>query len=1049
MTIRGAGGGKSGGKPRTPIEAPDSLRSVSFARVLDLLSEGEVFGPVDPLHPLRCIYLNETPIENSDGTMNFKSVQVEIRTGTQVQDYIKGFESTENENPVNVEITSDQSWTQNFVNTDVDAVRIRLSTPSLYIINTENGDQTGHSFSYAIDMNVDGGGFVTKFESAVTGKTTSKYQRSHRVELPKFTTGVQLRVRRTSPSSNKSNISDGSFIDAFAELVDVKLRYPMSALVGLTLAAEQFSSVPSRAYHWKGRLIKVPINYNPETRQYTGLWNGTFKTAYSNNPAWAFYDMATNTRYGLGKRVPAAMVDKWTLYAIGQYCDELVPDGFGNMEPRFTCNMYLQTRNDATKTMQDMATVFRGMMYVAGGTLVPSCDKPADVRYHFAPANVIDGKFTYMGSSQKARHTLALVSWNDMSNFGRQKIEPVQADDAAIARFGIRQIEVAALGCTSRGQAHRLGKYILLTEQYETDTVTFDVGLEGNIPAPGDIIEIADPLRAGSRMGGRVLVSGLSTLTLDEVPDVVGNGDVFKVILPNGMPETRTITGFDLVANTVTLNAPLSAEPVRHAVWLIESASINAQTFRVLAVAEKPGIQFSITALQYVPSKFGAIELGLSIDEPPIGSNGDIPDAITGLRLTSFMRYGHNIAFNVLNADWENAKNASRYGIQWRKNNGPWTTPQKVTDSNFDFEGPFAGTYVCRVWGENFMGIPGPSVQSDPFVVTNAVMPARELSIGEGGVVDVDCNFVQFVLVLTQNVTRFNFINVGPQDSIIVDIRNTGNFTVNFGNKVIPIEGFQFTMPQGEGAFAVIGMTTMDAGVSWLLKTAAQTANDIYPPLIATINPSPASGTWSVPNSGPGAPSVQVAASAEGGDGTYSHEWFRVDGEGGDNFLISNAAVTNPTFSIPAGTTAYGGTQTWRYRVTDGLLAQGTADVSITLTRAVATPFGISTASSHSGSCFANAGQNVGCSPTTEVQIAVVGATYPITWSITRTDGLAQNVGQGVNPQTAGNLFASFSLSSGTSNAERQATYRVDATDALGTPASCTFTVNLARSNEL
>jgi len=737
------------------------------------------------------------------------------------------------------------------------------------------------------------------------------------------------------------------------------------------------------------------------------------------------------------------------------------------MEPRFTCNLFLQTRQDATKVMQDIATIFRGMMYVAGGTLKPSCDRPADMRYHFTCANVKDGKFTYMGSGQKARHTAALVSWNDMGNFGRQKVEYVPGDEASIARFGIRQVEVAALGCTSRGQAHRLGKYVLLTEQYETDTVAFSVGLEGNIPAPGDIIEIADPLRAGKRMGGRALASTLTSAQLDAVPEGAEIGNTFKIVLPSGMPATRIITAINLETRVVEWADPLPAQPVPYAVWIVESETLNAQTFRVLSVAEKGGIEYAIVALQYVGSKYGAIENNLQIEEPPIGSNGGVPGAVTGLTLRSFMRYGHNIAFNVLNADWDNVEfgieyvlNAdwdnvefgSRYIIQWKKNNGPWSTPLKITDSNFDFENPFAGTYICRVWAENFMGIPGPSAESEPFVIGNAVMPTRELTIDENGVVDVDCDFVQFRLVLTRDVVRFNFINVAPQDSIIVDIRNTGNFNVNFGNNVIPIEGFTFVMPQGDGAFAVIGMTTMDAGVSWLLKTAAQTASEIYEPLTATISPSPASDTWDVPSQGFGAPSVTVEATPAGGDGDYTHEWFRVDTNGGVDFLIDNAASTMPTFLIPAGSDAYGMTQTWRYRVTDGTFTQGTRDVDVTLARTVAAAFGVSAPSPNYDSCFARI---VGpspkyCSPSATVPITVVGNVGSLAWSLTKISGDTVSVWPGNSGTAAGSFNLNFSISSGGNNVSTFSTYRVDVTDtANGNFASVTFDVNLERTNDV
>ncbi|NEK79288.1 MAG: host specificity protein J, partial [Xanthomonas perforans] len=336
---------------------------------------------------------------------------------------------------------------------------------------------------------------------------------------------------------------------SMTEIIDAKLRYPNCALAALEVDAGQFQAIPTRAYRVLGRIVSVPSNYDPQARTYSGIWDGTMKPAWTNNPAWVFYDLVTNGRFALGHRIPAAWVDRWRLYQIAQYCDQMVSDGQGGQEPRFTCNVYLQTRQDAYKMLQDMAAVFRGITYYAAGQVLASADMPQDPVYAFNQTNVIDGRFTYSGSARKVRHTVALVSWNDPDDFGRAKVETVEYRPG-IARYGIQQVEVAAMGCTSRAQAQRIGLHILYTENLETETVTFGVGLEGAVPQPGDIIEVADPNRAGRRNGGRIKAAGLQSVDLDVVPPGLSAGDTIRVLGSNGRSQARTIS--DIAGSTVS-----------------------------------------------------------------------------------------------------------------------------------------------------------------------------------------------------------------------------------------------------------------------------------------------------------------------------------------------------------------------------------------------------------------------------------------------------------------------------------------------------------------
>ncbi len=696
LQLAGAGG-KSGSNGRTPVETPDSLHSMAVARIIDLVSEGEIRGLVAGN---QSIYLNQVPIQNPDGGLNFAGVTVDTRSGTQDQEYIPGFPSVENEISVNVELRSDQPVVRTVSGSDLSAVRIRLAVPALQKVDEENGDRNGYSISYAVDLSVDGGAYTTVLNDAITGKTTTQYERSRRIDLPAGSQW-QVRIRRLTPNQNNSLISDVVNVLSMTEIIDVKLRYPNSALCAVQVDASQFQNIPSRSYRVWGRIIRVPSNYDPIDRTYSGVWDGTFKSAWTNNPAWVFFDIVTNDRFGLGNRIPLDWVDKWRLYQIAQYCDQLVSDGMGGQEPRFTCSLYLQSRADAYKVLQDMAGMFRGISFYAAGQVMASADMPKDPGPTYSQANVIEGRFHYEGSGRKARHTVALVSWTDPDDFGRQKVEVVQHLDA-IARYGVNQTEVTAIGCHSRAQAQRVGNHILYTESLETETVSFAVGLDALNCMPGDVIQVADPNRAGRRNAGRIRAAGASSLTLDLVPETMAVGDTLRATLPSGRTEGRTINGIDAATGVVTVSAPWSTVPVPQSVWATESSDLVLQLFRVIAVTEGEELTYNITALKHVPGKYAAIDDGTRLELPPISI---IPPSVqpppTNVALSSHVVIEQGIATPTLTIQWDPADKAIAYDVEWRRDDLNWVRAGRVATSSIEVPGIYAGQYLARVRAVN------------------------------------------------------------------------------------------------------------------------------------------------------------------------------------------------------------------------------------------------------------------------------------------------------------------------------------------------------------
>ncbi|HDW3287976.1 TPA: phage tail protein [Enterobacter hormaechei subsp. xiangfangensis] len=689
IAIKGRKGGSS--SSRTPTEQPDDLQSVAKAKILVALGEGEFAGQLTA----KDIYLDGTALENADGSQNFSGVTWEFRAGTQAQKYIQGIPGTENEINVGTEVSSATAWTRTFTNTQLSAVRLRLKWPSLFK-QEDDGDLVGYSVNYAIDLQTDGGTWQTVLNTSVTGKTTSGYERSHRIDLPKAGSTWTIRLRKITADANSAKIGDTMTLQSYTEVIDAKLRYPNTALLYIEFDSSQFNgSIPQIACEPRGRVIRVPDTYDPETRTYSGTWLGTFKWAWTDNPAWIFYDLVVSDRFGLGDRLTTANIDKWTLYQVAQYCDQMVPDGKGGSgtEPRYTCNVYIQERNDAYTVLRDFAAIFRGMTYWGDDQIVALADMPRDVDFTYTHANVIDGRFTYSSSTTKNRYTNALVSWSDPDNAYSDAMEPV-FEQALVSRYGFNQLEITAIGCTRQSEANRKGRWGILTNNKDR-VVTFNVGEDGNIPQPGYVIAVADRNLSGRDLGGRVSAVNGRVLTLDRAPDA-SSDDRMIVNLPSGVSQSRTIQS--IRGNKVTVTTAYSETPVAEAVWVIESDELYAQQYRVITVTDNNDGTFTIVGANHDPDKFDRIDTGAIIDQRPVSvippGNQSPPANIV---ISSFSVVQQNISVETMRVSLDQAQNAIAYEAQWRRNDGNWVNVPRSSTTSFDVPGIYAGRYLVRV----------------------------------------------------------------------------------------------------------------------------------------------------------------------------------------------------------------------------------------------------------------------------------------------------------------------------------------------------------------
>lgn len=694
--IKGRGKGGSN-QTRTPVEAPDSIQSIARAKVLIALGEGEFAGGLDGKNIFLGDSSSYTPLQNADGSYNFNNVKYEFRSGTQDQDYIQGFPGIENELQVSYELKQAVPYVRAVSNTQLSALRIRLGWPTL-LLQKNNGDKVGTRVEYAIDLSVDGGPYETVVNGAVDDKTTSLYERSHRVNLPKASTGWQLRVRRITPDSTSVNIVDTMRVVAVTEIIDAKLRYVNTALLYVEFDAKQFpNGIPQVVCNPKGRIIRVPDTYDPETRTYSGTWEGVFKWAWTDNPAWIYYDIILNERFGLGQRIDATQIDKWELYRIAQYCDQLVPDGKGGSgtEPRFRCNVYIQDRNDAWTVLRDLAGIFRGMTYWGDNKMYVLADMPRDVWHIYNHASVVEGKFTFADPSETTRNTAALVNWSDPANHYKDTPEPVYDSDLAM-RFDYRQLEMTAIGCTRQSEANRRGRWALLTNGIG-EVVTFSTGMD--VPPVGEVIGVAANELAGRTIGGRVSAVNGRNITLDRAADVKAGNRLF-LNLPSGTAQARTVQAVN--GNTVTVTTPYSETPEAECNWGVDSDDLFIALFRVTGTRDNNDGTFEVTGTTYNPDIYSAVDTGARLDERPVSV---IPPGVQAppgnIVVDSYSTVNQNIAITTMRVAWDSVQGAVAYEAEWRRDSGNWISVPRTSSLGFEVQGIYSGRYLVRVRAVN------------------------------------------------------------------------------------------------------------------------------------------------------------------------------------------------------------------------------------------------------------------------------------------------------------------------------------------------------------
>lgn len=676
-------GRKGGGGGSAPTESSDTLRSIQVAEVLDLICEGPVQGLVNGL---KSIYLDGSPLVSPTGESNFQDVTYAGTIGTQGQAALHGFDLLQQEIAVGVKVLAAVPVVRTVTSPDVDTVRVTIGVPQLSFQDPVNGDLKGNTLEYMIELQSNGGGYVQVYHTTIDGKSMSRYQRATTIEL----TGSppwDLRVTRLTPDTSTSNDVRDLWWDSYTEITTARLRYPNSALCGLRVNARQFNRIPVRGYDMLLKVIQVPSNYDPLARTYTGVWDGTFVPAWSNNPAWVFYDLVTHPRYGLGEYIAATALNKWKLYTLAQYCDQLVPDGRGGQEPRFTCNCYLQTQQDAYKLLQDIAGLFRCMVFYGNGLVDVSQDAPSDAVSLFTPANVVDGRFVYQGASERTRHSGVIVYWNNLSNQGKREPELYQHPEL-VQRYGVRNLELSPIGTWSRGEAVRLAKWALYSEEFEGELVTFTVGTEGALVPMGRVFKIADPSVAGLRLGGRVREATTTAVTLDkEVTLEAGHAYTVTVSLPdaadpfNIVSQTRDVTTAAGVVSVLDVSVAFDAAPPAQAIWILESTEVAATTWRCLGIREVAGKknQFEITGIAHNPTKYGFIEDGLLLERKPVSVTSVNAPTPIALSITETVYHSGPMTKSRITISWTPPAPALLYRVTWRYASGVW---QQIPDTS-------------------------------------------------------------------------------------------------------------------------------------------------------------------------------------------------------------------------------------------------------------------------------------------------------------------------------------------------------------------------------
>ncbi|HHT1023611.1 TPA: host specificity protein J [Enterobacter hormaechei] len=705
--ITGAKGGSQ--KQHTPVEQPDSAQSMARCRMLLALGEGEFAGGLDATS----IFLDGTPLGNSDGTMNFENVSWDFRPGTQTQTPIPGFPAIENETTVGVSLTKATPWTRALSNTQIDAVLVRIGIPGLQ--QQENdGDIVGTTVKYHIDLAVDGGAFSTVMTRTVTEKLSSLYELTHRINLPKASTGWQIRVVRDTDDSTSQMLQNKTQVQAITEVIDARLRYPHTALLYVSFNAKSFNNIPKVSCKPKGRIIRIPSNYDPIARTYSGTWDGTFKWGWTNNPAWIWFDVLTEPRFGLGRRVTAQMLDKWELYRIAQRCDQKVPDGKGGdgTEPRFMFDVYIQSQADAWQVIKDIAAGFNGMTFWGNNMFNVVSDMPADTsKLQILTRASVVGKPVYSSGSEKTRFSSALINFSDPDNHYQDRTTAVMFPDL-VKQFKFKQTQITAIGCTRESEAQRRGGWAVYSNSLDR-IITLQTGLDGYVYVPGTVFTFADERLSGRVYGGRITGynAGLKAVTTDRGTSAVA-GDTLMIRTRGGTVESRVIqavNGTQLVVAT-----PFTAEPLPNAVFVIDAGQLRLQYFRVTNLRfDDEENTFTITGAEYNASKYDAVDNNARLDTPPISL---IPTGLvnqpTNIVVASYdaVRQGQRVA--TLTASWDapvdkNGKpqaDVIAYRVQWKRGDNEWVNVPETGLRNIEVPGIFEGDYLVRVRAINSGG---------------------------------------------------------------------------------------------------------------------------------------------------------------------------------------------------------------------------------------------------------------------------------------------------------------------------------------------------------
>lgn len=697
IKIYGAKGGSQ--KQHKPVEQEDNLVSLNKVKVLLAVADGEV----DPNFSMKDLYLADVPVQNQDNSYNYEGVRAEFRAGTQYQDYIAGLDGANSEIQASREITNDTPYIIAVNNSQLSAIRVKLFWPRL-VKQESNGDLNGTTCEYAIDLSVNGGAYQEYTRGVANGKTTTGYDRSIRVNLPAEFDSALVRIRKITPDSTSSTLVNGMQITTYQEVIDAKFRYPLTALVYVEFGSDLFpNGIPTISIKKRWKLIQVPTNYNPETRTYSGTWNGLFKMAWSNNPAWVLYDLVTNRRYGLDQRELGVEIDKWGLYEAAQFCDQMVPDGKGGMEPRYLCDMVVQNKVEAYTLIRDICSIFRGLTFYDGEKIGIVVDKPRNPSYIFTNDNVVNGLFSRSFASDKSLYTTANVQFDDVENNYQQDVEPVFELEAT-RRFGFNPVDLTAIGCTRRSEANRRGRWLLKTN-LRSETISFTTGLEGMIPMIGEVIAVNDAAWSSNyqlNLSGRIeSVQGLQVFTpfkVDAAP-----GDRILLNKPDGSPEARTIASVSEDGRTINLNTAFSFVAQPDTVFAIDKDNLALQQYVVTGIQKadtdgQDSFQYTITAVEYDPNKYDEIDYGVNIiDRPTSIVEPDRLSPPENLTVSSYSKVVQGLSVETMVIGWDKAPYAKTYNVQWRKENGNWINVPRTASTEVDIEGIYAGIYQVRV----------------------------------------------------------------------------------------------------------------------------------------------------------------------------------------------------------------------------------------------------------------------------------------------------------------------------------------------------------------